>query len=175
MNRTRLWVSKSEGPGTCPISSFRLGDGASRGFLLVLLMGAIGCSKNQNVFNPEAPPVSVSLVLPDGRATFQVNESIPLDVVLNVPEGQGRPTVAVELMRGNVVVDGKPVPDEPTREKGTEKVYRINFDEGLSKPGKYQARITGLMPSRPIRVWVLKTDNERLKVESEPITFEVAK
>lgn len=116
------------------------------------------------------------MALPEGRVSFQINESIPLDVTLKVPEGQGHPSaMAAHLMRGDVILDSKFVPDEPTREDGSKSVYRVVFEKGISKPGKYRARVASLMSFRRIRDEYSKVGKELPKLESEFITFEVTK
>ena len=175
MNRAHLRALGSDRAGEPSASGLRLVDRVGRGVLLVLLAGAIGCSWNAHVFNPEASPPLFSVALPEGRVSFQINESIPLDVALKVPEGQGRPfAMAAHLMRGNVILDSKFVPDEPTREDGSESIYRVVFEKGLSKPGKYRARVAGMMSLKRIRNGK-SIVGEKPTLESEPITFEVTK
>ncbi len=183
MNRIHRRTMRPSWMNEALISNFRFVD---RSLIVLLLACAIGCSSQKNDFNLDSPPPTISLSLPDGRADFQANESIPLNVVLTVPANQGSPSVmAARLMRGNVVSTEKVVPGDPVREQGTEKTYQVVFVEGLPKPGTYQAVVVSLM-GRAFkdgrRVLESKDgagnsgDSYKIpRVESEPIKFEVTK
>ena len=121
-----------------------------RGILISVLSAcAAACSQGplKDEYRPELAPPSISVSLPDGRSTFQVDEDIAVNIDVSIPEGQSDlfGSVSVQIKKNGSIEKDMFAQYQPSPGDEQVKHYLSNFAMGMAKPGKYEVVSRGAM------------------------------